>query len=309
MTGNISRKMKILRAVIFTASLVWAGLPVKTAAEGTTNEEIFELIDEMPKTVTFSYVPRIIKDETTSQGWWYADEHYTIRLTGSYKAYKNTRNNYYYYYFSIRGTQIMPANMSSQSKKNTAGPYDYPYGILKYAIRWENEVAFDGYLAVSNYYQGEQLVFIKSSSIFYRLENLPVNFNSTNGELIYWNYYNSQNSGSSGTDAETAQNITNILNELKADPAVQEDLTATEEQISTTTNEAIEAETTLTNGAKEAFEAIAPEQIINKIERLQSAMEWVRKTHNKFITSNIFGDYLALCLIIGFAAYLIGKGT
>lgn len=311
MTGKISRKSKILRAVIFTASLVWAGLPVKTAAEGTTNDSVFELIDEMPKTITFPYVPRVIKDETMSNGWRYADEHYAIRLTGSYKTYKNINDNSYYYYFNIRGTQIMPANMSSQLKKNTAGPYNYPYGILKYAIKWENQVAFDGYVAVSNYYQGEQSILMKISSIFYKLSNIPVNFNSTNGELIYWNYYNSQSSGSSGTDEETAQNITNILNELKADPEKMEQITTTTTQNNEALEEIAQQEQEVTDAANENIEQIDPNGVFqNELftsGKLGNALMWIREVHRQTIEATQIGNIVSVTLILGLAAYMIGR--
>lgn len=312
MTGKKSKYRKILRAVIITASLLWAGNPVKTAAEETTETGNYILIDEIPQSVTFYEVNRV--DQTnTSTGWTYAEEKITVTTDGSYKVYKNTATNYYYYYYEIEHTAIRPYHstpIQSLSSKYKTGPYEYYYGIMELSYKWDSGNRYYNTICVSNFYQGKQTIHFATDSTLYDLNNLT-KIEWQKGVFTYWSYYDKESSGGSGTDAETAQNITDILNELKADPEITEEMATSTTQNNEALEEIAQQEQEITDAANENIEQIDPNGVFqNELftsGKLGNALMWIREIHRQTIEATQIGNIVSVTLILGLAAYMIGR--
>ena len=218
MTGKKRKYKKILRAVIFTASLLWAGNPVKTAAEEVNTEStLWELVQTKP----IEWQANAALSVTgTNQGIGH------IYIYGDYETYKNTATaTTYQNYLRVKAAFIKPATQYAAD-----GEY---YGIATIGIKdsYTNQT-YVGIIHVGSRYTGEQVIKLSSEGV--PRSQPSVNLSQNTITITNWGIYES--SGSSGGSSETTEAVNNIAEQLQADPEITEEMATS----TTQNNEALE---------------------------------------------------------------------
>lgn len=291
MTGNKNKFMKILRAVMITASLLWAGTPVITAEEINTEQTLWKLVQTTPIGLQ-AKAALSITGTNKEIGY--------IYIYGEYETYKNISANTTYYknYYKVKAAYIKPATQYAAD-----GEY---YGIATIGIKdsYTNQT-YTGVIHVGSRYAGDQRIMLSTEQI--PRSQPAISLSQTTITITNWGIYDQANTGNN----DTTEAVNNIAEQLQADPEVIQGLTDTATQNNQITADAIEAEETITDAAQQNINAINPDSIFNTefwaTGKLQKSLRWIRNIHTQTIDTTQIGNIIGITLILGLAAYMIGR--
>lgn len=286
----------LITAVLIVLSTA-GGVNVIYAEQYVVNNENFkyQMIDSAPFNIEVK-----IEDVTINQ-----QPERIMQITGDYIIFRNLNQNRYEYWGRVTNAYLY-ANINDGKTRRTSysgncrfhwnsveyTPSDVSaYNIMRFGpdqngIQW----IYFGYGNYSNS-SAEDIV-----SETYGGKNIKIR------DATLFTNQNGDGNGSSGDNSGIEDSIT---------PS-EEQITALEEaaaQNKETTDAAISKEDEITDSANNYIDDIETNDYTEPMQtpELITALQWIRDIFQNTIEATPFKDYILLSLIIGFAAYIIGR--